>query len=76
MVRAAREALVAAWPRIMRQPSNRTQALARGERRYAGAKAAEQAERARQLGQPSAPTFTRTWVVVAAALEVADSGRT
>jgi hypothetical protein len=48
MVRAAREALVAAWPRIVRQPSNRTQALARGERRYAGAKAAEQAERARQ----------------------------
>jgi hypothetical protein len=49
MVRAAREALVGAWRRIVRRPSSRTQARAVSrERRYAGAKAAEQAERVRQ----------------------------
>jgi hypothetical protein len=48
MVRAAREGLVGAWRRILRRPSSRTEALTRRERRYAGAKAAEQAERARQ----------------------------
>jgi hypothetical protein len=46
MVRAATEALAGAWRRIMRWPSSRPQdRAARRERRYAGAKAAEQAER-------------------------------
>ena len=52
MVRAAREALVRAWREIVRRPSNRTQArAARRERRHAGAKAAEQAERAEWVRQ-------------------------
>jgi hypothetical protein len=58
MVRAAREALVGAWRRIMRRPSSRTQALARRERRYAGAKAAEQVERARQAREAERPDIS------------------
>lgn len=55
MVRAAREALVGAWRRIVRRPSNRAQErAARRERRYAGAKAAEQAERAEWARQARA----------------------
>jgi hypothetical protein len=55
MVRAAREALVAAWRRIVRRPSGRTQEqAARRERRYAGAKSAQQAERAEWARQARA----------------------
>jgi hypothetical protein len=47
MVRAVRDALVGAWRKIVRRPSSRAQQqAARGERRYAGAKAAKEAERA------------------------------
>jgi hypothetical protein len=56
MVRAtAREALVVVWRRIARWPSRRTdERAARRERCYAGAKAAEQAERAEWARQARA----------------------
>jgi hypothetical protein len=58
MVRAAREAVVGAWRRIAGRPSNRTQErTARRERRYAGAKVAEQTERARQAREAERPNI-------------------
>jgi hypothetical protein len=58
MVRAVRDALVGAWRKIVRRPSSRTQQrAARGERRYAGAKAAEEAERARQARAAERPNI-------------------
>jgi hypothetical protein len=75
MVRAtAREALVVVWRRIARWPSRRTdERAARRERCYAGAKAAEQAERAewaRQARAEERPISTGTWAV--AGMEAAD----
>ena len=42
----------------MRRPSSRTEALARRERRYAGAKAAEQVERARRAREAERPDIS------------------
>jgi hypothetical protein len=52
MVRAVRDALVGAWRKIVRRPSS--QRAARDERRYAGAKAAEEAEGAERARQARA----------------------